>query len=569
MTIISASREALYGPMETFSGVTKELLERDSGSLTYAEQLNQRAFQLERELRAIRTRQNAIVTVNRLPTELLANIFLTLASETPVAPQGEKEAFLDESHPRLSILEGHRTRLCSIVNAPLDVEIDSISGLVVGFEDVICEALSQTRRLRTLILKGFAGHIPQVHRALSQVTGDAPILKILALASVKYFPIVLPPDFLSSGTPALERLDLTSVNMSWTALPLPVGLKILQLKDAIARPNPVLFCESLKGLPCLEELRLVQYLPSDEFHNISRFPLPSLKTLEVMDSCATICGFLDDIEVPRASHVVKSTVHGATKPLSGMTHFSLRALERSPVFQMMWYPPTRKTHGVDGSDRLGLKIRIHIQTRLVALPHVITPLNTLFDLTTVAQLSLEDMCYFPGMATVAEIFARFPMTATLSVNSCPIGDLLSQMKSDPALTSKKKKGQGPRPSTPFFPALTAIAFRSIDFEEETPVDRTLNAIIHVIKKRPKTHPIKMLEVQNCRSFSPASFDKVKKALSKVNVVWDGWRSGRATATATIVKTRIVLMTLRTPMMMDFLTRCSGWDSFEAGYAILS
>ncbi|KAF6746157.1 hypothetical protein DFP72DRAFT_855609 [Ephemerocybe angulata] len=332
----------------SFTGPATRALVEQYGTpsiLEYKKQVATRILELEHDIRILKTCQNSTPTVNRLPPEILSQIFLHLF--------WTMEREYREDHKIFWILSTHVCRHWRAValgcaalwtNFAFDMHGDLIRAILPwsknlplsvtlkcgGMTDIdaLGEVLSQTARLRYLDLSPLPHPKPSrtdniMHSldpefnkryspasctaALARMGPSAPLLTTL---SVSYANLKedehLPENFLKAAAPALKHLKFDNFDLLWSRIPFSKTLKTLHLGEAVSScPEFPAMLETFKGLPRLERLTLRGMFPDRRF---KRFPGmkpftfgKKLKHLSLEDTGLAIGNFLLGIRVPKTT----------------------------------------------------------------------------------------------------------------------------------------------------------------------------------------------------------------------------------------------------------------------------
>ena len=242
--------------------------------------INDEIIPLEESTRALKSRQNELASISRLPPEILAVIFFFHSLST-WCDKTAKMAWIRVAHVcrlwRETALNHPRvwshinfTKLTSagmveILSraklAPLNLEADIDTWSkerVVAFGKQLEAHISHTRHL------SISGSYLRPVTLLEQFVSSAPILEFLSLS--QKFPCFLSDseraimlDNLFNHTPSLISLELENCDFSWTSRPpFLKGLRSLQICELFtgARPKLEDWLDALNEMPQLEELSL-------------------------------------------------------------------------------------------------------------------------------------------------------------------------------------------------------------------------------------------------------------------------------------------------------------------------
>jgi len=246
---------------------------------------------LEESTRALKSRQNELVSISRLPPETLAAIFFFLSLSiwrdetdkhswynktgnmgwirvTHVCRRWRETALNHSriwSHINLTKLTpvGMAEILARAKTVPLHLEADVTkwsTEQIVAFEKQLEIHIFHTRHLS---ISG--GHLPTL---LEQLVSPAPILESLSLSpesrlsSSPQPEVIIPDNLFNCTTPSLTNLELEGCNIIWMS-PLLKGLRSLQIHKLSTEARPKLkdWLDALNEIPQLEELSLQSATP--------------------------------------------------------------------------------------------------------------------------------------------------------------------------------------------------------------------------------------------------------------------------------------------------------------------
>ncbi|TFY69661.1 hypothetical protein EVG20_g3049 [Dentipellis fragilis] len=326
-----------------------------------------RAF-LEREIQdvysaaaALRSRRNMIPRINRLPPEVLAQVFAWLQVDDPLQFNSSRHHQLDmrqrnigwvrASHVcrfwrqaaleypalwstmPLTLSKWMKEAFVRSKEAPLVLRY--VRSGAAGDESLFL-ALAELRRIKVLDLNGVASEesLELIHDYLVQ---PAPLLetaKLACLRVLRYGDAEPIPDNLFGGyTPRLLSLILSHYQISWQ-LPILRSRTLVHLeirRPSGRRPTMIEILAGLQNLPQLDTLALERALPTplqedevpQEFaHQLN---LPNLTLLTVIDEVHSCAHFLSRIVFPRAArvnlHCKCDTVEGGADKVSAILPF--------------------------------------------------------------------------------------------------------------------------------------------------------------------------------------------------------------------------------------------------------
>ncbi|KAF8492736.1 hypothetical protein F5888DRAFT_869736 [Russula emetica] len=247
---------------------------------TSPESMDDEINSFEESTRALKSRQNELVSISRLPPETLASIFFFLSLSTWHNETGSmawirvarvcrlwRETALNHtrfwSHINLTKLTpvGMAEILARAKTVPLNLEADATkwsAEQIVAFEKQLETHISHTRHLS---ISG--GHLPTL---LEKLVFSAPILEFLFLSPKSPLSsspqAIIPDNLFNRTTPSLTNLELESCDIIWMS-PLLKGLRSLQILKLSTEARPKLedWLDALNEMPQLEELSLQSATP--------------------------------------------------------------------------------------------------------------------------------------------------------------------------------------------------------------------------------------------------------------------------------------------------------------------
>ncbi|KAJ3543543.1 hypothetical protein NMY22_g3110 [Coprinellus aureogranulatus] len=274
------------------------------------EGIRQRILDLKKEITTLEGHYNSLSGPNRIPPEILSNIFMLVARHS-------KRRFYSDDLDCI--------RVTHIEGCPLSIECDWNGG---KFHDVLCRALSRTEQLRSIILTKCDKEDPepmQLETLLTVMSGPAPALEHLRLyAMTGTTPVPLPRRFLGGTAPNLKTFSLGNIDVQkWGDMPLRSTLTCLELEDKIisipgrtrdtnpARPTWTQLLTALQEMPSLRTLTLEAFLPivntpnplPSTWNPNSRVELHQLQFLSLTDFGESIEALLGVVHIPEASEI--------------------------------------------------------------------------------------------------------------------------------------------------------------------------------------------------------------------------------------------------------------------------
>jgi hypothetical protein len=281
---------------------------------------------LERSIRALRLRRNALSPISSLPPEVFAAIFSLLCPLSPDRNPDRHLARLRVSHVC------HHWREIALNHPLLWSYVDFTDLGLAGATEILDRAKSAPLYLEarvpdrswddvryTTFRKEVQTRIPYVyhlsigagifylHPTLEEFVSPAPTLESLSLFSRGGYRtrttgdhIAVPATLFNGSAPRLSRLKLRNCEISWQS-PLLKGLRYLEFLSppAKARPKLTAWLDALGEMPQLKTLALHSFsliAPPFPFGVERAATLPSLTHLEIFSSpraCALVLAHLD------------------------------------------------------------------------------------------------------------------------------------------------------------------------------------------------------------------------------------------------------------------------------------
>ncbi|KAF5342216.1 hypothetical protein D9611_001325 [Ephemerocybe angulata] len=319
---------------EKFSPATKKILEEDANTLegndvgVYQDSLMNRIAELQEELRALRSRQNSLVPINRFPPEILSKIFIAVGGDRPILRwiqvmhvcQYWRDAGIGCAE-LWSNVQSRTFRTPGLVGLMLDRSKDSL--LSVTFKNSkkrgatipseLTEVISQTHRLRSLELTDIGGEDNFVRELLEGHSEDAlPYLEKLSLVSdnLAEMKFLGPKPIFGGGCPSLKSLEAVSFILNnWMILPLGSSLTNLTIDGRssdvqLHHPPTNGFIGALSEMKELKHLRIHHFLPYDTPADPTTTPiatLPHLVRLDLMDTIHSVTTFVRSLRFPKTT----------------------------------------------------------------------------------------------------------------------------------------------------------------------------------------------------------------------------------------------------------------------------
>ncbi|KAF6743171.1 hypothetical protein DFP72DRAFT_935180 [Ephemerocybe angulata] len=521
--------------------------------------VDSRIYDLECEIRTLKTRRNAATFTCRLPAELLSRIFLALShmsSQNITDPVHKRVDWLICTFvcrrwrdvalsctelwttPVFAVPALAETMLARSKDAPLRIKF---SGEAEQPSETLFTSLSQLDRLLSveLVDSEVTTGSSQIQEMLSSWTGQAPLLTTLHLhnATTHATTHTLPIDFLQGGTPSLKTVVLGMWGNTWENLPLGPTITCLVIAASSTNPRRATqsaFLSCIKRLPFLEVLTLNQMLPSRESAVVSppdrRLHLPRLRTLSLGDSLLNMDVFFRLLHVPDEVNValhcignismleetLKSAKTFATKGDGNVTkgpQTSVRYLviytDSTRMRVDLWWKDSRLTSSTVTPDlSLNFYGNFHSPNQ---------PLFRLLSHFVLESLHTIHVNSFRGMDKNQwrTLLGRLPYVETVIVDRGPLHEWLEILRYDPPTESQGNRTEnGER----HFPGLIHMGFRAMDLGNEKA--ETLRLLVQVLKERSTTSPSFKMDVIFGKCPDPNNnYEKMKQATEGLNVNW--------------------------------------------------
>ncbi|KAI0824430.1 hypothetical protein BC628DRAFT_1379551, partial [Trametes gibbosa] len=290
----------------------------------------------DQELLALRALWNSRQPINKLPMELLVDVLMNLPTN-PGAEGTEKPTNSAQWHKAMAVCRHWRAVVVSTPSFWRTINTGQLSRwLGLALSRTGQANLCLMFRSTPVLVQALPLLVPQRHRierleftcSTASAVGKLGPLISVPLPSMEEFtmcgqegPPSLDPsdaeifDFQPENFPALVKLKLTRVNLSWTGT-LPSRLRTLDLRGCSIRPSSSSFDALLGTLRSghnLEELTLHDFMsatcssldpPSDQVRiSCTLVTLPRLRKLEVSDAPSWIAQFLSHVNLPTQGKV--------------------------------------------------------------------------------------------------------------------------------------------------------------------------------------------------------------------------------------------------------------------------
>lgn len=516
-------------------------------------------------LMSLKISYNTLSFVNRLPAEILSDIFILLAdlrTQEYSSWQRERALWLRVTHvcrhwrniamdctplwstvlfvtPQLTKAMLERAR-----STPLSL---NFSPNTPNFNNVLSKMLSQFYRLRSVSITGNIND-----NILAKFSGTAPVLEDLSLVhSSGAFsePTKLPSDFLRGGAPNLHRLSIEGFEIPvWENLPLVPSVTHLRLRpERSGIRTREWFLEHIQGMPRLQSLELFHVLPSPfdmEPQNQNPTDLviecATLQTVNLVDLLSSVHLFSIGVRIPNVQCLTLAfideedydTIDWLRQMLVGFSK-SWRAKGRNSARSVSikaWetYGDDGMTFSFDiddmdttqaGPDHLGrqsnhklcLSFKYNLGHSVGQLfKHIAT---VLVDLSALRSLRLGPCVCLA--VTDWMTFSQLERLDTIVFTRMCTKRFFRLQKHRPTPSSKFPGATDGSPIEPLFPALSTLELRNIKPLES----RDILYLIDSMKSRPESQPIKTLLIEGRCGLSKGTYRSIVEALPQVSVSW--------------------------------------------------
>ncbi|KAJ3546001.1 hypothetical protein NMY22_g2215 [Coprinellus aureogranulatus] len=533
--------------VDFFSPETKLLVEGGNlGHNTHSKRLSDRIYVLEHEVAAVKACRNATMPINRLPPEILSQVFLDVQKEEA---RVEAASWVAVTHVcrhwrdialRCTTLWTHlafpqpdftELMLSRSGSAPLHIEAEDSAFGDGRSLDILRKVLSQVARIHTISLEAEENEVADV---LPPSLSGAPILERLVLRGNDWD---LPSTFFDGVPPRLSELELEGCKLSgstiWASATL-IRLTIICWSEE-HRPSVQDFLDALKRMPLLEFLQLQYFLPQKPT-TPSTTPIPhrlkhdSLRSLHLEDTLEAFFDFFDLVEVPNVRKMTLETVtresRGSLGRLIQLLRSSWNGGRRLSVREI--HPLTRQGVSIslldsDVAKELTLDTP-HASSDSVPLHRLLIKTGQ-FDFEELQVLTLD----YRASAAPQELVSVFGQCQKLQVveleENFSVSYLLYFLKSTsrPAPTSNTN-GEHPDPETPplNFPALEVIICTNLNFGYDGDRVKNIAALVKTLRGRSKRSKLKKLSFRSCSNLTERGFKRLfDSPIPGLEIVWDG------------------------------------------------
>lgn len=510
-------------------------------------------------------RLNQLVTIARLPPELLTEVFLHFAAVDSTHNEriGRPYKWIRITHvchhwrevalasPRLwsTIFVTNRSCVQEMLvrskHAPLSIHAGDPNWRNRA-HDAVPLVLQESDRIRHLEL-GFASIISR-----KDVPDRAPLLKTLILRSINEVEMVhmfgTETVFEKCDMPALERLEVTDVRLRWGSPVLRPSLTRLVFGNSTESAQPQSIVEVLNALaatPLLEHLELKNVLPrvnnSGSLFEVLRIVnLDRLSAIIVTDTGLSCAQLLQHLSFPATATITldcllsegdirhvcpvfgaKFSGVGSTGPARPLLTVVLQGEEFRSTRLKGWL----SLHPV--GDFFAMKKvvpppHVDFTMRLPTDPDVFEALFASLPLSQVQNLCLAQPLGYMHLSKDAWLRSCTDMTEVrqLSVSRWGEGSLPEALSARIPLTGEPVRKGGRRRLQPFFPKLTLLRFEETRLRPTNfPDDKLLTRYQKSLQKRKKSRvQLEKLVISNCYNVFQADVDSLQGLAKEVQ--WD-------------------------------------------------
>ncbi|KAJ3505307.1 hypothetical protein NMY22_g17629 [Coprinellus aureogranulatus] len=501
----------------------------------YTEKFLPRIQELERKRRNLAELHNRHSPVYQLPAEVLSVMFVFATLGHPVrALAGVLPAtLLHVTHTRLQALEG----CCEGLYRP-EVGHRPVASTSGGLQSPSRTELAISGHVRHLVIHGAL----QVHAVAfpDSCLNSLPTLESLILTGGAPFELL--DMFLRAGLPNLRRLELTLPRQpNWHELMLITTLTHLEMINEgdgnHTAPPPDVFIDLLKGLLSLQSLTLWDMIPDlwgsgDAVYSVSRFPLPALRYLALMDGANHVARFFKLLRIPEETNIliyldgydvdedydddsegelelamVRLFDELQTSTGQNGSHRDVESLHLSFSAVDIYYQPTTQDCPVVPN------LAIADDWAKTAMPDLLNVLIPHLNLTTLTSLSVEKAQEFP-FTIPWSLFGNLPSLQIITLQDFDF-DFIEIME------------QRPKPplsdlSIPHFPALSTLEFVGVEEDEyEFDMEDCTRRLVKICKSRAElSYPLSELHIKESSCFEADHISVIKRSVPSLAVVWD-------------------------------------------------
>ncbi|KAF6763997.1 hypothetical protein DFP72DRAFT_841052 [Ephemerocybe angulata] len=502
---------------------------------------------------------NAATPVGRLPPEILTNIFL-LVDPWPFFGRGRIPAAFALSyvcrewmtiatgpgcaalwadlrksyHPELANLMVSRSR-----DAPMSI---------VYFQPKV----EHEEALRFIVNRDLDFDMEWV---FSNFVSEAPMLEHLHIEASPERWTRFPDNFLQGGAPYLMDLQLRNCNILWSQIPFSAHLTNLQLWDHLdserSWPTIEMLMDALKLMPLLYTIEFRGILPSKEssppLPPYSRTVLRDLHTITLWEPMLATIDFFKYLSI-NPSATVDLWLTGPVRETTTIARLLSNVRAALEDAEISCSTPLR-VHGLEISFRIdgrcgpweddpgqywnfdiwtqrdrGPSISVALDPGWLDPIEFVAQFRAELNLSTLERLQFTEFEPLPSPAWIT-MFGQLPRLKAITVScTCEFQDFFL------ALSTKRPTQAGDTTATScptfYFAALETITLDVADFGSRPTRRTNLICVIHALKERSKTNPIKELRLERCPEFLRMHYELLKSAdIDGLDLIWDEDESG--------------------------------------------
>ena len=554
------------------------MLSYEMASKTQA-RLDEEIAQLAIKLSSLQTRKNTFAPISRLPTPILARIFVCYASdEYYYAYSGYIRRFARiESHwigvsyvcrhwrhvaltcPTLwSYLFARSPRwtealLARSLDSPLRIQAKFYkSDMTLDF---MAQLATHAERLEECSIEFELGGL-DVLRALSMLSSRAPRLRNLCIRHV-YWAMGSGKDkqaqeisnqiLFNGDTPCLRELDFQCYHTPWYS-PTIGGLTILRLHKLATsvRLTMAELMVILEHSPDLVELDLKDALlsgPTSSCQNSKKVRLPFLVRLLITAPLSEVFTFLSYVEIPSTTRA-RLDCYQNTLPhpdefvpfYSFLSHWFATSVDKDtssiPIRGIWIYVRYKHIHFsfstseslfFAGENTTALGVDFHPWTPLSEPNLIIQNIFQHVHLIHLKNINLENC---PLSSTIwMDTFWHLPELRSIRLTRQGLPGLLEALSHPslpPSPNREGPKGRGPRQV--FAPSLEEIKLCEFEFDDELNDETCISMVRHLIwalsrRKKEAGRPLQQLDLIECRSLCVEDVEALSDVVG--SVYWDG------------------------------------------------
>ncbi|KAJ3520052.1 hypothetical protein NMY22_g12919 [Coprinellus aureogranulatus] len=497
--------------------------------------LENRIFVADAELRSLKLSYNSLCDLNKLPVEILSNVFISCAAEaTQQFSSTDRSSFswINVAHVChhwrevalgcaelwaniLFINEGlARFMLAQSKAAPLSIDIHITRSWQREF---INDLASQIHRWRAISLEG---HLDLFD--WSDWSSQAPLLEKLVIRSFEWCSELEQTALLFQGNaPVLKHLALEGMGVqSYTVLPFSPSLTYLELEedqDQKIWPCGADLLRTLQHLPLLESLILINCVPEFGQHRTSLTPtrihFPSIRALSLAGYVDSVQGFLDSVQIHEnasltfnllftvgSDHV--KTLNQFTTSLTSAWIPAITVQELSvddtadldSTLQFRFYSRVRDAgakvkpqlkiafRGLEDSESNRLEEELQV-------PFLSVLTKTMVDFAHLRRMKMKSENDF-SVDVWAEMFGVLPKLEEITFDVAEIDNFLKALNktADSSIASEVPG------SSPLFPTLANMTIKHMPFWNSSTKGDFGTLLVEALNSRPVNHRLKFLHV---------------------------------------------------------------------------